>query len=79
MIEFTHHLFTTLEQQLLIKLEEVEPVLRLPCLGVDGLQELTHNLDDLRQCHLVRVIFRSVFQDSFEEKRVPGETGRRLR
>ena len=58
----THHLFTGAEHQLLVELEEVEPVLRLAGLGVDGVQELSDNLDDFRQGILVRIVVRGMLE-----------------
>ena len=74
-----HHLFAGAEHQLLVKLEEVEPVLRLTCLGVDGLQELANDLDDLGQRGLVWVVLGSMLEHGFQQERIPRQTRRRLR
>ena len=50
------------EDKLLIQLEKVEPVLRLAGLGVDGVQELSDNLDDFRQGILVRIVVRGMLK-----------------
>ena len=44
----THHLLARAENALLVKLQQVEPVLCLARLRVDSLQKLANNLDDLR-------------------------------
>lgn len=43
----THNFLSRTEDQLLVKLQEVEPVLGLPGLVVDGLQEVSDDVDDL--------------------------------
>ena len=48
MSRHSYHLFTGPEDELLVQLQEIEPVLRLTGLGVDGLQELADNLDRFR-------------------------------
>ena len=50
------------EDELLIELQQTEPVLRLAGLGVDGVQELSDNLDDFRQGILVGIVVRGMLE-----------------
>lgn len=65
-------MFTSSEDELLIELKEVEPVLRFTCLGVDSLQEIANDRNDLRQRDLVRVVLWRVLEYGLEQERVPG-------
>jgi len=75
----TNHFFSRLEYQLLIQLQQIEPILRLPRLGIDLGQELAHHNHHLRQSLLVWAIVRCMFKDGFEEQWVACETRRRFR
>ena len=72
-------MFIWTEDELLIKLKEIEPVLRFTCLRVDGLQEIANDLDDLRQCLLIRIVLWRVLEYGLEQKWIPRQTRRRLR
>lgn len=74
----THDCFAVLEDELLVELGEVEPVLALASLDVDPRKELANELDDLRQGDLVRVVVGGVLQAGVEQQRVSSESGRRL-
>ena len=67
-----------LEDELLVKLGEIEPVLALAGLDVDLGEELAHELDHLGQDELVRVVIRRVLEARLEQKRVSREARRRL-
>ena len=64
----SHHLFTRPEDELLVELQEVEPILRLTSLGIDSLQEFADDPDDLRQRGLVWVVFRRMLQHSLKKQ-----------
>lgn len=74
----THDCLAVLEDELLVELREVEPVLALARLDVDLCEELADELDDLGDRDLVRVVVGRLLERRFEEKRVPGEARRRL-
>ena len=71
----THNFLSGTEDQLLVELQEVEPVLCLSGLVVDGLQELPDDIDDLWQGLLVRVVVWRVFEDRPQEQRIPSKPG----
>ena len=79
MSRHSYHLFTGPEDELLVQLQKVEPVLRLTCLGVDGLQKLANDFDDLRQRSLVGVVLGSMLEHGFQQERIPRQTRCRLR
>lgn len=74
----THNCLAVLEDELLIELREVEAILALARLDIDAREELSHELDDLGQRNLVRVVVGRVLQAGVEQERVPGQPGRRL-
>lgn len=68
----TYHLLSRTEHKLLVELEEIESVLRLTSLGIDGLQELADNLDDFGQRGLIWVVLRRMLQHGLQEQWIPG-------
>lgn len=77
--EETHDGLSILEDELLIELREIEPILTPPRLDVDLGEELAHKFDDLGQRHLVAAVLGGVLEAGFEEKGVSSESGRRFR
>ena len=71
----TNHFLPRLKHQLLIQLQQIEPILRLARLRIDLGQELADHLHHLRQHVLVRAVVRGVLEHGFEQEGVPRETG----
>jgi hypothetical protein len=70
----THKVLVWTENQLLVKLRQVEQVFRLSALLIYPCQELAHNFDSLGEIFLVPVVFGRVFDNHFEEKGISGQT-----
>ena len=71
-------LLVLLEDELLIELGEVEPVLAPARLEIDLAEELAHELDDAGQHRLVGVVVGRLFEHGLEQERVSRQARRRL-
>lgn len=74
----THDGLSVLEDELLVQLSEVEPVLALARLDVDLCEELADELDHFRDCDLVRVVVGRLLERRLEQERVARQARRRL-
>ena len=59
------------EDELLIELQQTEPVLRLARLEIDFLEEFANHGHDFRDPLLVGILLRRVLENSLEQKGVP--------
>ena len=66
----THHLFSRSEDELLVQLEQVEPIFSLPTFDIYFGQEVLHDCDHLGKLCLVWIVRRSVFKDHIKKERI---------
>ncbi len=64
--KITHHHLAWLEHKLLVKLQQVEPIFRLPRLCVYFGEELANDSNHLREYCLVRTIRRCMPHNGFK-------------
>src|SRR6266702_2860576 len=74
----THHLLTRTEQELLLQLQQVEPVLRTARLEIDLGKKLAYKRDNLWYVLFVGALFGCLFQHGLKEQRVARKTSRRF-